>query len=99
MDAIRMTTSGAMVRYLAAQRIEIDGQTVPLFAGVFAIFGHGNVTCLGHELEQAGEELPTWRGPERAGNGLGRGGLCQGQPPPPHNGCHQLYRSRAPPTW
>jgi hypothetical protein len=34
------TTVRASVRYMAAQRIEADGQTVPLFAGVFAIFGH-----------------------------------------------------------
>ncbi len=62
METVRLTTSGAVVRYLAAQRIEIDGEAVPLFAGVFAIFGHGNVTCLGHELEQAQDALPTWRG-------------------------------------
>ena len=47
MDTIRLTTSGAVVRYLAAQRTEVDGAVVPLFAGVFAIFGHGNVTCPG----------------------------------------------------
>ena len=70
METIRMTTSGAVVRYLAAQRIEVDGQAVPLFAGVFAIFGHGNVTCLGHELEQAGEALPTWRGQNEQGMAL-----------------------------
>ena len=70
METARLTTSGAIVRYLAAQRTEIDGQTVPLFAGVFAIFGHGNVTCLGHELEQAGEALPTWRGQNEQGMAL-----------------------------
>ncbi|WP_420637655.1 3D-(3,5/4)-trihydroxycyclohexane-1,2-dione acylhydrolase (decyclizing) [Candidatus Poriferisocius sp.] len=70
METIRLTTSGAIVRYLAAQRIEVDGHTVPLFAGVFAIFGHGNVTCLGHELEQAGEALPTWRGQNEQGMAL-----------------------------
>ena len=70
METIRLTTSGAVVRYLAAQRIEVEGQTVPLFAGVFAIFGHGNVTCLGHELEQAGDALPTWRGQNEQGMAL-----------------------------
>ena len=70
METNRLTTSGAVVRYLAAQRIEVDGHTVPLFAGVFAIFGHGNVTCLGHELEQAGEALPTWRGQNEQGMAL-----------------------------
>ncbi len=70
METIRLTTTGAVVRYLAAQCIEVDGRTVPLFAGVFAIFGHGNVTCLGHELEQAGDALPTWRGQNEQGMAL-----------------------------
>ncbi|MCY4258508.1 MAG: 3D-(3,5/4)-trihydroxycyclohexane-1,2-dione acylhydrolase (decyclizing) [bacterium] len=70
METIRLTTAGAIVRYLAAQRIQINSETVPLFAGVFAIFGHGNVTCLGHELEQAGEALPTWRGQNEQGMAL-----------------------------
>ena len=70
METVRTTTSGAIVRYLAAQRIEVDGHAVPLFAGVFAIFGHGNVTCLGHELEQTGEALPTWRGQNEQGMAL-----------------------------
>ena len=70
METIRLTTSGAIVRYLTAQRIEVDGELVPLFGGVFAIFGHGNVTCLGHDLEQVGEALPTWRGQNEQGMAL-----------------------------
>jgi 3D-(3,5/4)-trihydroxycyclohexane-1,2-dione acylhydrolase (decyclizing) len=35
---------------------------VPLFAGVFGIFGHGNVTCLSEALEAVQDQLPTWRG-------------------------------------
>ena len=33
-----------------------------LFPGVFAIFGHGNVTCLSEALEAVKDTLPTWRG-------------------------------------
>ncbi len=77
MDTVRLTTSGAVVRYLAAQRIEIDGDTVPLFAGVFAIFGHGNVTCLGHELDQAQDALPTWRGQNEQGMALAACGFAR----------------------
>ena len=77
MDTIRLTTSGAVVRYLAAQRVEVDGEVVPLFAGVFAIFGHGNVTCLGHELEQAQEALPTWRGQNEQGMALAACGFAR----------------------
>jgi 3D-(3,5/4)-trihydroxycyclohexane-1,2-dione acylhydrolase (decyclizing) len=42
----------ALVRYLMAQRTLLeDGSEAPLFPGVFAIFGHGNVTCLSEALE------------------------------------------------
>ena len=61
-DTIRLTMAQALVRHLAAQFIEIDGQRVRLCAGGFGIFGHGNVTCLGEALEQHREELPLWRG-------------------------------------
>ena len=77
MDTLRLTTSGAVVRYLAAQRIEVAGEVVPLFAGVFAIFGHGNVTCLGHELEQAQDALPTWRGQNEQGMALAACGFTR----------------------
>jgi len=52
----------AIVRYLCNQFTEIDGEKVPLFAGVFGIFGHGNVTCLAEALEGVQDQLPTWRG-------------------------------------
>lgn len=59
---VRLTMSQALVRYLCNQFTEIDGTRVPLFAGVFGIFGHGNVTCLSEALEQVQDQLPTWRG-------------------------------------
>src|SRR5258708_24356269 len=62
MDKVRLTTAQALVRYLCNQFTLIDGERVPLFAGVFAIFGHGNVTCLAEALEDVQEQLPTWRG-------------------------------------
>jgi 3D-(3,5/4)-trihydroxycyclohexane-1,2-dione acylhydrolase (decyclizing) len=62
MEIVRITMAQAVVRFLIAQRIEVDGETLPLFPGVFAIFGHGNVSCLGDALEAAGDLLPTWRG-------------------------------------
>ena len=61
-NTIRLTMAQALVRHLAAQFTEIDGQRVRLCAGGFGIFGHGNVTCLGEALEQHREELPLWRG-------------------------------------
>jgi 3D-(3,5/4)-trihydroxycyclohexane-1,2-dione acylhydrolase (decyclizing) len=62
METVRLTVAQAIVRFLMAQRIELDGEEAPLFAGVFAIFGHGNVTSLGEALQAVQEELPTWRG-------------------------------------
>jgi 3D-(3,5/4)-trihydroxycyclohexane-1,2-dione acylhydrolase (decyclizing) len=62
MKTVRLTMAQALVKYLIAQKTVIDRKEVPLFAGVFAIFGHGNVTCLGEALEPAQDILPTWRG-------------------------------------
>ncbi|MEP0321996.1 MAG: 3D-(3,5/4)-trihydroxycyclohexane-1,2-dione acylhydrolase (decyclizing) [Nitratireductor sp.] len=62
MKTVRLTMAQALVRYLTAQKIVIDHEEVPLFGGVFAIFGHGNVTCLGEALEPVRDVLPTWRG-------------------------------------
>ncbi len=59
---VRLTMAQALVKYLCNQFTEIEGEKVPLFAGVFAIFGHGNVTCLSEALEAVQDTLPTWRG-------------------------------------
>ncbi|WP_394688985.1 3D-(3,5/4)-trihydroxycyclohexane-1,2-dione acylhydrolase (decyclizing) [Hoeflea sp.] len=61
-DTVRLTTAQAIVRYLANQYIEIDGQEWRLCGGGFGIFGHGNVTCLGEALYDHREELPLYRG-------------------------------------
>lgn len=61
-NTVRLTMAQALVRYLCNQFTEIDDERVPLFAGLFGIFGHGNVTCLSEALEQVQDQLPTWRG-------------------------------------
>ena len=61
-NSVRLTMAQALVRYLCGQYTIIDGGRVPLFAGAFAIFGHGNVTCLSEALESARDRLPVWRG-------------------------------------
>ena len=70
METIRLTTAQAVVRWLIGQKTVVDGETVPVFPGVFAIFGHGNVTCLGEALQPAAEKLPTWRGQNEQGMAL-----------------------------
>ncbi|PBB64235.1 3D-(3,5/4)-trihydroxycyclohexane-1,2-dione acylhydrolase (decyclizing) [Mesorhizobium sp. WSM4312] len=62
MSVVRLTMAQALVRYLCNQFTIVDGERVPLFPGVFAIFGHGNVTCLSEALEAVQDRLPTWRG-------------------------------------
>ena len=70
-DTIRLTTSQAIVKYLIAQKsVQIDGSVAPLFGGVYGIFGHGNVTSLGHALERAKDDLPTFRGQAEQGMAL-----------------------------
>src|SRR5579875_1090620 len=61
MKTIRLTAAQALVRYLAAQRTEIRGKETPLFGGVWAIFGHGNVAGLGEALHGVRDALPTFR--------------------------------------
>jgi len=52
---IRLTTAQAIIRFLKAQWIELDDKSNPFFAGMWGIFGHGNVAGLGQALEQDGE--------------------------------------------
>ena len=62
MKTIKLTASQAIVRFLIEQSTETDRGLEPLFPGVWAIFGHGNVAGLGEALYQMQEELPTYRG-------------------------------------
>jgi 3D-(3,5/4)-trihydroxycyclohexane-1,2-dione acylhydrolase (decyclizing) len=59
--AKRLTVAQALVRSLAAQWTDVDGKRQRLFAGVWAIFGHGNVASLGEALFEVQESLPTYR--------------------------------------
>lgn len=58
---IRLTMAQALTRFLARQMTEIDGKKMPIFGGVWAIFGHGNVAGVGEALYQMRDELPTFR--------------------------------------
>src|SRR2546429_4975797 len=61
MSTIRLTAAEAVVRYLASQRVETPQGPAPLFGGVFAIFGDGNVAGIGEALYRHREALPTHR--------------------------------------
>ena len=62
MKTVRLTMAQALVRWLVNQRTTVEDQDVPMFPGLFAIFGHGNVTCLSEALQEVKDVLPTWRG-------------------------------------
>ncbi|MEO6083395.1 MAG: 3D-(3,5/4)-trihydroxycyclohexane-1,2-dione acylhydrolase (decyclizing) [Umezawaea sp.] len=75
---MKLTTAQALVRWMLAQRTELfDGSEAPLFPGVFAIFGHGNVLGLGNALEEVREELPVWRGHNEQGMALAAVGISK----------------------
>src|SRR5689334_21995627 len=59
--AVRLTAAQALVRYLAALSADTGSGVKPLFGGVFAIFGHGNVAGIGEALYRHRDELPTYR--------------------------------------
>ena len=54
----RLTVAQALVRFLAVQEIERDGERSRFFAGCLGIFGHGNVAGLGQALLQYSDRLP-----------------------------------------
>ena len=70
MNSIRLTMAQALVRYLAAQKTIVAGETVPLVPAAWAIFGHGNVSGLGEALYSLRDHLPTLRGHNEQGMAL-----------------------------
>ena len=63
MGTVRLTVGQAIVRFLAEQYVERDGVQTRFIAGVWGIFGHGNVAGLGQALEELGDEcaMPYYR--------------------------------------
>ncbi|MGH9168547.1 MAG: thiamine pyrophosphate-binding protein, partial [Acidimicrobiia bacterium] len=57
MTTRRLTTAQALIQFLANQYVERDGREHRFFAGVFGIFGHGNVAGVGQALQEAGDRL------------------------------------------
>jgi 3D-(3,5/4)-trihydroxycyclohexane-1,2-dione acylhydrolase (decyclizing) len=58
---MKLTAAQALVAYLAALRAQTPEGVQPLFGGVFAIFGHGNVAGVGEALYRYRDQLPTYR--------------------------------------
>jgi 3D-(3,5/4)-trihydroxycyclohexane-1,2-dione acylhydrolase (decyclizing) len=70
MTTTRLTAAQALVKAMAAQATTIDSQTIPLFGGVWAIFGHGNVAGLGEALHAERHRLPVYRAHNEQGMAL-----------------------------
>ena len=62
MKTLRLSCSHAIIKYLISQKIIIDNKKKPLFPGAFAIYGHGNVACIGQAMEEYKNDLPGYRG-------------------------------------
>lgn len=57
----KLTVAQATVLYLQQQFSEHDGDRERLVAGMFGIFGHGNVASMGQALDEYGERLPFYQ--------------------------------------
>ncbi len=57
MTTHRLTMAQALVKYLAQQHVARDGAENRFFAGMWGIFGHGNVAGVGQALQQYAPEL------------------------------------------
>ena len=70
MTTTTLTMAQALTKWMVAQSIrQLDGSAAPAFAGVWAIFGHGNVAGLGEALYGQRDSLPTFRGHNEQGMG------------------------------
>ncbi len=52
METRKLTTAQALITFLRNQHVERDGNERPFFAGVWGIFGHGNVAGVGQALQE-----------------------------------------------
>lgn len=67
MKKIRLTTSQALVKFLQAQYVQVDGKEWPFVEGIFTIFGHGNVLGIGQALQENQGDLKVFQGKNEQG--------------------------------
>lgn len=93
-DTIRLNTAQALVRYLGAQQVEIEGNLGPMFAGVWAIFGHCNVAGLGEALYGIRDHLQTYRAHNEQTMSHAAIAFAKASPPASNYGVHVFNRAR-----
>jgi 3D-(3,5/4)-trihydroxycyclohexane-1,2-dione acylhydrolase (decyclizing) len=64
---VRLTTGQAIVRYLMSQLVELDGEQERFFAGMWGIFGHGNIGGVAEALQEVGPDFPYYLGRNEQG--------------------------------
>ena len=67
MSTQRLTMAQALVKFLDNQYLSVDGVETKFVAGIFTIFGHGNVLGLGQALEQDAGDLVVHQGRNEQG--------------------------------
>lgn len=67
MATTRLTMAQALVKFLDNQYVEFDGVEIKFVAGIFTVFGHGNVLGLGQALEQDRGQLLVHQGRNEQG--------------------------------
>jgi 3D-(3,5/4)-trihydroxycyclohexane-1,2-dione acylhydrolase (decyclizing) len=67
MSTVRLTAGQALIRYLINQHVERDGHTQPFFAGIWGIFGHGNIGGLAQAIQQYEDDFPYYLGRNEQG--------------------------------
>ncbi|MFN8610588.1 MAG: 3D-(3,5/4)-trihydroxycyclohexane-1,2-dione acylhydrolase (decyclizing) [Vulcanimicrobiota bacterium] len=58
MKTRRLTMAQALLEFLSVQQVRRDGRDRPFFAGLWGIFGHGNVAGIGQAAQQMKGRLP-----------------------------------------
>lgn len=77
MKTLRLTVAQALIKFMNNQWIEFDGEQNRMFAGIFTIFGHGNVLGLGQALEEDPGELIVHQGKNEQGMALAAMGYAK----------------------
>ncbi|MCY6379739.1 3D-(3,5/4)-trihydroxycyclohexane-1,2-dione acylhydrolase (decyclizing) [Hoeflea prorocentri] len=61
-ETIRLTLGQAIVKFMINQYVEVDGVKEQFFAGMWGIFGHGNIGGVAQALQQYSDDLPYYLG-------------------------------------
>lgn len=61
-ETIRLTMGQAIVKFMINQYVEVDGEVDRFFAGLWGIFGHGNIGGVAQASQQFANDLPYYLG-------------------------------------